>query len=384
MGLARGESLGLRKCASLPSLSDCGSDRALEVYCGKRQLIELSTKVPTRLHGFLEDIGVAHYFVIVKQTTDGSLTQFDFGPVGGDIAFPQFNSLQLPARGVMGNGDKRNAKRLKQAEIREMKLTELPPQHMYVGRSKLSLKDIRNFNNLQQLTYFLNQNDCRHYVDKLCQYTTGVSHAASLCKRTTFRQRRATPQWSDSVITLAHALTDVANWPKVQTATQMTLTFAGALTSRSTLRRLRPQLLPGLAARVSAVPAPRALVSRTLQRPPIAMATAVAASYTAGRAPAVREALNVGWRIGESVRAAAMNMVASASSVGRSATRAAAGSFQEVLSVAGQGVMGAMAVAGTRSTVCNSATAERPAPSRLRPRLVLPRIGGRSSKVLVA
>ncbi len=68
----------------------------------------------------------------------------------------------------------------------------------------------------------------------------------------------------------------------------MTLTFAGALTSRSTLRRLRPQLLPGLAARVSAVPAPRALVSRTLQRPPIAMATAVAASYTAGRAPAVR------------------------------------------------------------------------------------------------
>ena len=32
---------------------------------------------------------------------------------------------------------------------------------MYVGRSKLSLKDIRNFNNLQQLTYFLNQNDCR-------------------------------------------------------------------------------------------------------------------------------------------------------------------------------------------------------------------------------
>lgn len=174
---------------------------------------------------------------------------------------------------------------------------------------------------------------CRHYVDKLCQYTTGVSHAASLCKRTTFRHRRAASHWSDSVIHLAHALTDVANWPRVQAATQvtltvhnsgrkrlvnlwpmrtrnetsamvafclakvclrrsmslqMTLTFAGAVTSRSTLRRLRPGLLPGLAARVSGVPAPRALVSRTLQRPPIAMATAVAASYTAGRAPAVR------------------------------------------------------------------------------------------------
>lgn len=44
----------------------------------------------------------------------------------------------------------------------------------------------------------------------------------------------------------------------------------------------------------------------------------------------VQEALNVGWRIGESVRSAAINAVASASSVGRSATRAAAGSFQEV------------------------------------------------------
>ncbi|BDA42707.1 hypothetical protein COCOBI_03-6000 [Coccomyxa sp. Obi] len=257
---------------------------------------------------------------------------------------------------------------------------------MYVGRSNVSLNDIRDFNNLQQMTYLLNQNDCRHYVDKLCQYTTGVSHAASLCKRTTFRQRRAASHWSDSVIHLAHALTDVANWPKVQAATQMTLTFAGAVTSRSTLRRLRPQLLPGLAARVTRVPAPRSLVSRTLQRPPIAMATAVAASYTAGRAPAVQEALNVGWRIGESVRAATMNVLISASLVGRSATRAAAGSLQEVLTVASQGMAGALAVAGTRSTVCSSATTERPpAPSRLRPRLTLPRIGAsRSQKLLVA
>ncbi len=44
----------------------------------------------------------------------------------------------------------------------------------------------------------------------------------------------------------------------------------------------------------------------------------------------VQEALNVGWRIGESVRAATMNALISATSVGRSATRAAAGSLQEV------------------------------------------------------
>lgn len=44
----------------------------------------------------------------------------------------------------------------------------------------------------------------------------------------------------------------------------------------------------------------------------------------------VQEALNVGWRIGESVRAATLNVLLSATSVGRSATRAAAGSLQEV------------------------------------------------------
>lgn len=122
MGLARSPSFGLRKCASLPSLSDSDSECALEVYCGKRQLIELSTKVPARLHGFLEDVGVAHYFVIVKQTMDGSLTQFDFGPVGGDIAFPQRQPLQLPGNLFLGNVEKRNTKRIKQAEIREMKV----------------------------------------------------------------------------------------------------------------------------------------------------------------------------------------------------------------------------------------------------------------------
>jgi hypothetical protein len=175
-------------------------------------------------------------------------------------------------------------------------------------------------------------------VDKLCQYTTGVESAASLCKRHAFRQSRVQSHWSDSIIHMAHALTDVANWPRVQATAQveshlppllpklqelqqssslcsgwtwdtpclsmlstaaermhwvimqMTLALAGAVTSRATLKRVRPrlgsQLLPRLPTGV-AVPAPRALVNRTLQRRPIAMATAVAASYTAGRAPMV-------------------------------------------------------------------------------------------------
>lgn len=118
MRLASSSSLGLRKCASLPSLNDRDSECALEVYCSKRQLIELSTKVPARLHGFLEDVGVAHYFVVVRQPNSGSLTQFDFGPVGGDAALP---SLPTPAFLAKSWG-KRTANRFKKAEIRELKV----------------------------------------------------------------------------------------------------------------------------------------------------------------------------------------------------------------------------------------------------------------------
>ena len=68
---------------------------------------------------------------------------------------------------------------------------------------------------------------------------------------------------------------------------QMSLAFVGALTSRATLSRLSPQLLPRVSPLNMAVPAPRMMVQRTLQRKPIAMATAVGAAYTAGRAPVV-------------------------------------------------------------------------------------------------
>lgn len=46
---------------------------------------------------------------------------------------------------------------------------------MLVGTTNLSLSDIRSFNSLQsRVLYLLHQNDCRHYVNSLVQYTTGV------------------------------------------------------------------------------------------------------------------------------------------------------------------------------------------------------------------
>ena len=70
-------------------------------------------------------------------------------------------------------------------------------------------------------------------------------------------------------------------------AVQMSLAFAGAMASKATLSRLPPQLLPQAAPLSLAAPASRAAVQRTLQRKPVALATAMAASYTAGRTPMV-------------------------------------------------------------------------------------------------
>ena len=45
-----------------------------------------------------------------------------------------------------------------------LQLTSLPPSFVYVGRSHLSLGDIRSFNRVQQTHYELHQNDCRYDV----------------------------------------------------------------------------------------------------------------------------------------------------------------------------------------------------------------------------
>jgi hypothetical protein len=46
-------------------------------------------------------------------------------------------------------------------EIRERHLEALPPAHLYVGRTQLSLDAIRCYNAAQRLQYELHDNDCR-------------------------------------------------------------------------------------------------------------------------------------------------------------------------------------------------------------------------------
>jgi hypothetical protein len=91
------------------------------VFCGARKLIELSSKVPECFHGLLEDVGVCHYFVIFRHR-DGTLTQYDFGPVGGrDIAFE--GSPPIPAFALLGaRWRQQRTQQAQRAEIREVKV----------------------------------------------------------------------------------------------------------------------------------------------------------------------------------------------------------------------------------------------------------------------
>ena len=50
-----------------------------------------------------------------------------------------------------------------------MQLTRLPASHIYMGRTGLSLDDIRSFNSLQQMQYQLHRNDCRQVADSRSQ-----------------------------------------------------------------------------------------------------------------------------------------------------------------------------------------------------------------------
>ena len=54
-----------------------------------------------------------------------------------------------------------------------LQVAELPAAHMYVGRTNLSIEDIRAWNSMHRREYELHVNDCRHYVNSLVKYTTG-------------------------------------------------------------------------------------------------------------------------------------------------------------------------------------------------------------------
>lgn len=63
-----------------------------------------------------------------------------------------------------------------EGEIREVdvRADELPEDHCVIGRTTMSIDDIRVFNSeLFDTMYKMNMNDCRHYVNAVCSHAIG-------------------------------------------------------------------------------------------------------------------------------------------------------------------------------------------------------------------
>ena len=54
-------------------------------------------------------------------------------------------------------------------EIREHKIDELPEGTHFLGTTEMTLDDIRDFNATRNKMYALHDNDCRHYMNELCE-----------------------------------------------------------------------------------------------------------------------------------------------------------------------------------------------------------------------
>ena len=263
-----------------------GASNHLEVYVVLRNFQEFGGgffhRLPEPLRDGLRDSGVCHYMTVFKHQ-DGTLTQFDFGPAaGGDI--------HMSAPGPLGrllNKDtrKRREKRVI-GQVREKTLHALPDAHMFVGTTDMSLADVRAWNTVHAAPeYELHRSDCRHYVNALVRYTTGIERAAISALRHQLARDKDRKRVGSQMIRLGQYFTDAANWDRVcaigHAMSAALMTLAGQQTlarlgAAPVLQSVGAKLVPS-SARGALVPVKRAL----FHRPVYAMSTAAVASTMA-------------------------------------------------------------------------------------------------------
>ena len=145
---------------------------------------------------------------MLVKASNGQVLQLDFGPCGGDVhvSVPGANlaralstpALVMPTSPLDLEGSPHTSRQLLSGhasagvpgEVRERWLSELP-SHMplvHVGRTSLSLQQIREFNQQQPTYYLLHDNDCRHFANNLVQHMTGMHKATAVFLRQQVRR----------------------------------------------------------------------------------------------------------------------------------------------------------------------------------------------------
>jgi len=172
-----------KRSPSLPELHRFADERVgggaaaheSEVYVELRPLKDLVKTIPLVNLGtqVLAEVGICHFLALVRRP-DGHIYQLDFGPVGGEISLGGLqNTISLE--------EAQSIEILAQTEGGEVREEQyqggIPESAYYIGRTSLSIEEIRAFAQIQDTSYTLNRNDCRHFVNSLVLYMTGIPNA---------------------------------------------------------------------------------------------------------------------------------------------------------------------------------------------------------------
>ena len=132
-------------------------------------------RLPESAKTTLSVAGICHYLCVYRSER-GELYQFDFGPFGGDV----HSRLLSDTNGEEKTKSAKENPNATPGHVRERRLNAVPQEGTYlVGRTSMTLEDIRGFNATRDTMYQVNKNDCRHYVNDLCTEGTGVQSVCS-------------------------------------------------------------------------------------------------------------------------------------------------------------------------------------------------------------
>jgi len=308
---AGGGRQGMRRVCSVPAALSTGQpviaegeDAGMEVYVALRPLREFGgvmfNSLPLKVKEGLRDVGICHYMTVFKSQATGECFQFDFGPIGGDVAkagsrvarSARMLAFQDPGLEdvVAGRGRAKGVR----GEIREEKLPEgLPEDSMLIGRTRVTMEEIRSFNSVQPQTYELHNNDCRHYVNKLVTFTTGFEKASTVLTRHALRARKEGKlSWNQCLLAAGQHVTDVHNWGVVSTVRNAAV---GAVAT-ATGARIVPRGL------VSSKVIPAAVRVTSKFVPPSAVAAFATVAASCGESKLVRDSIATGMRLSDGFR----------------------------------------------------------------------------------
>lgn len=281
-------------------------------------------------------LGICHYVTAFRDTKTGEVTLFDFGPEGADVVM---GLGPLRKKGAHGSG----RSGVFDGEIREMTLPPgegLPEEHIVVGRTRMTLNEIRAFNRDSfDKQYKMSTNDCRHYMNAVCSHCVGeaknVNWALRLVKNTytadrVSRQVSPSPPLVNAALMPVRGLQDAGvavgqhffeatNFRNISCVSRTLFATVMALSGVRTFRAPVPPvaLLPASRFAPLAVRAPKVVKASSL------LATAGCVS----EAPMTfaGEALRLGSKIGEGVRVGVARFSQVLGGIGRGFVRGVGG-----------------------------------------------------------